>query len=121
MRKIQILGTGCPKCKTLMANAEAAVKALGIEAQFEKIDKIGDIGRKFTDDVEDYYDYHNDTDVTSDSLYDLSNQIQKTTYSKDQDIQNFPGDGHKQGNARALWRPRECTRIRGISNRPCRP
>ena len=27
MKKIQILGTGCPKCKTLMANAEAAVKA----------------------------------------------------------------------------------------------
>ena len=45
MRKIQILGTGCPKCKTLMANAEAAVKALGIEAQFEKIDKIVDIMR----------------------------------------------------------------------------
>ncbi len=43
MRKIQILGTGCPKCKLLMANAEAAVKALGIEAQIEKVDKITDI------------------------------------------------------------------------------
>ncbi len=41
--KIQILGTGCPKCKTLMANAEEAVKALGVEAQFEKVDKIADI------------------------------------------------------------------------------
>lgn len=41
--KIQILGTGCPKCKTLMANAEEAVKALGMEAQFEKVDKIADI------------------------------------------------------------------------------
>ena len=41
--KIQILGTGCPKCKTLMANAEAAVTALGIEAQLEKVDKIADI------------------------------------------------------------------------------
>ncbi len=41
--KIQILGTGCPKCKTLMANAEVAVKALGIEAQFEKVDQIADI------------------------------------------------------------------------------
>ena len=41
--KIQILGTGCPKCKALMANAEEAVKALGIEAQFEKVDKIADI------------------------------------------------------------------------------
>lgn len=41
--KIQILGTGCPKCKTLMANAEAAVKALGVEAQLEKVDQIADI------------------------------------------------------------------------------
>ena len=41
--KIQVLGTGCPKCKTLMANAEEAVKAVGVEAQFEKIDKIADI------------------------------------------------------------------------------
>ena len=43
MKKIQILGTGCPKCKTLMANAEAAVQALGVEAQFEKVEKIADI------------------------------------------------------------------------------
>lgn len=43
--KIQILGTGCPKCKLLMANAEAAVKALGIEATIEKVEKIQDILR----------------------------------------------------------------------------
>jgi len=43
MKKIQILGTGCPKCKTLMTNAEAAVKAAGIEATVEKVDKIADI------------------------------------------------------------------------------
>ena len=43
MKKIQILGTGCPKCKLLMANAEAAVKSAGIEAQIEKIEKIVDI------------------------------------------------------------------------------
>jgi len=41
--KIQILGTGCPKCKTLMANAEAAVKAAGLEATVEKVDQIADI------------------------------------------------------------------------------
>jgi small redox-active disulfide protein 2 len=40
---IQILGTGCPKCKALTANAEAAVKALGIEAAIEKVEKIQDI------------------------------------------------------------------------------
>ena len=43
MKKIQILGTGCPKCKLLTANAEAAVKALGIEATIEKVEKIQDI------------------------------------------------------------------------------
>jgi small redox-active disulfide protein 2 len=43
MKNIQILGTGCPKCKTLTANAEAAVKALGVEAQIAKVEKIQDI------------------------------------------------------------------------------
>jgi len=43
MKKIQILGTGCPKCKQLTANTEAAVKALGIEAQIEKVEKIQEI------------------------------------------------------------------------------
>ena len=43
MKKIQILGTGCPKCKLLFANAEAAVKSAGIEARVEKVEKIADI------------------------------------------------------------------------------
>ena len=43
MKKVQILGTGCPKCKTLAANAEAAVRTLGIEATIEKVEKITDI------------------------------------------------------------------------------
>ena len=43
MKKIQILGTGCPKCKLLFANAEAAVKSSGIEAQLEKVEKIAEI------------------------------------------------------------------------------
>jgi small redox-active disulfide protein 2 len=43
MKMIQILGTGCPKCKTLMANAEAAVKALNVAAEIVKVDKIADI------------------------------------------------------------------------------
>ena len=43
MKKIQILGTGCAKCKQLMANAEAAVKAAGIEATIDKVEKIQDI------------------------------------------------------------------------------
>ena len=43
MKRIQILGTGCPKCKLLTANAETAVKALGIEATVEKVEKIAEI------------------------------------------------------------------------------
>lgn len=41
--KIQILGTGCPKCKTLTANAEKAVKELGIEAEIIKVSELKDI------------------------------------------------------------------------------
>ena len=43
MKKIQILGTGCPKCKKLAENAEAAAKALRIEYTLEKITSINDI------------------------------------------------------------------------------
>ena len=41
--KIQILGTGCPKCKQLAANAEQAVADLGLDAEIEKITEINDI------------------------------------------------------------------------------
>ena len=41
--KIQILGTGCSKCKTLASNVEKAVKELGLEAQVEKVTGIEDI------------------------------------------------------------------------------
>jgi len=43
MRKIQILGTGCPKCKKLAENAEAAAKELGIEYQLEKVTELNEI------------------------------------------------------------------------------
>ena len=43
MKKIQILGTGCPKCKKLTENAEAAAKELGIEFEIEKVTNINDI------------------------------------------------------------------------------
>ena len=43
MPLIQILGTGCPKCKLLFQNAEAAVKSSGIDARIEKVEKIADI------------------------------------------------------------------------------
>ena len=41
--KIQILGTGCPKCKKLEENAREAVRGLGIEAQVEKVTDINQI------------------------------------------------------------------------------
>jgi len=40
MKKIQILGTGCPKCKKLTESAEAAAKDLGIEYTLEKVTDI---------------------------------------------------------------------------------
>ncbi len=43
MKKIQILGTGCPKCKKLAENAEMAAKELGIEYHIEKVTQINDI------------------------------------------------------------------------------
>lgn len=47
MKKLQILGTGCPKCQKLTAQTEAAARAAGIEYELEKvtdIDKIMDFG-----------------------------------------------------------------------------
>ena len=43
MKKIQVLGTGCPKCKKLAENAEMAAKELGIEYHIEKVTQINDI------------------------------------------------------------------------------
>lgn len=48
---IQILGTGCPKCKTLEANARQAIEDGGIDAAIEKvteIDRIMDMGVMMT-------------------------------------------------------------------------
>ena len=43
MKKIQILGTGCPKCKKLTENAAAAVEAVAGEYEIEKITDINEI------------------------------------------------------------------------------
>ena len=43
MKKLQILGTGCPKCRKLTENAEAAARALGIEYELEKVTDINEI------------------------------------------------------------------------------
>ena len=41
--KIEILGTGCPKCKKLAENTETAAKDLGIRYEIEKITDINEI------------------------------------------------------------------------------
>ena len=41
--KLQILGTGCSRCKTLKVRVEEAVKDLGISADIEKIEDIEEI------------------------------------------------------------------------------
>lgn len=43
MKTIQVLGTGCPKCRKLAENAEAAAKAAGIEYEIVKVTQINDI------------------------------------------------------------------------------
>ncbi len=41
--KVQILGTGCAKCKALLANAEQAVAGLSVPVEIEKIDDLKEI------------------------------------------------------------------------------
>jgi small redox-active disulfide protein 2 len=43
MKKIQILGTGCPKCQKLYNNAKQAADELGLDYQLIKVDDIMDI------------------------------------------------------------------------------
>src|SRR3972149_3720459 len=49
--KIEILGTGCAKCKQLYQNAEQALKESGVQAEIikiQEIDKITDYGVMMT-------------------------------------------------------------------------
>mgnify|MGYP000939597350 FL=1 len=41
--KIEVLGTGCMKCKRLLKNVEVAVRELGISAEIKKVDDITEI------------------------------------------------------------------------------
>jgi len=43
MTKIEVVGTGCAKCKRLLANAEQAVRDLKITAEVIKVDDIDEI------------------------------------------------------------------------------
>lgn len=43
MKKLQILGIGCAKCRQLTAQTEAAARALGLEYEIEKVTDINEI------------------------------------------------------------------------------
>jgi small redox-active disulfide protein 2 len=45
MKTIQVLGTGCPKCKKLADNVEKAVETLGIDCELVKVTDINEIAR----------------------------------------------------------------------------
>lgn len=44
--KIEILGTGCPKCQSLAKNVETAVRQLGLPAKVEKVMDIDAIATR---------------------------------------------------------------------------
>lgn len=51
MMKIQILGSGCAKCRALTAAAEEAARDLGVEYELEKVTDVAryaDFGIMFT-------------------------------------------------------------------------
>lgn len=43
MKKIQILGTGCPKCKKLAENTEAAISEFPGQFEITKVTEINEI------------------------------------------------------------------------------
>jgi small redox-active disulfide protein 2 len=43
MKKLQVLGTGCPKCQKLTEHTEAAAKELGLQYELEKVKDIAQI------------------------------------------------------------------------------
>ncbi|MEJ2216855.1 MAG: thioredoxin family protein [Gemmatimonadota bacterium] len=45
IEKIQVLGTGCPKCQKLEENARAAIRELGLDITVEKVTDIAQIAR----------------------------------------------------------------------------
>lgn len=43
MKKLQILGTGCPKCRQLAERTDQAARELGLDYEIVKVEKIPDI------------------------------------------------------------------------------
>jgi small redox-active disulfide protein 2 len=44
--KIEILGTGCPKCKAMMANVEKATAEVGVQAEIVKVEDLSEIAAR---------------------------------------------------------------------------
>jgi len=44
--RIEILGTGCPKCKAAVANAQKAVAESGVQVEIVKIENLMDIASR---------------------------------------------------------------------------
>lgn len=44
--KIEVFGTGCPKCNMLEANVKKVLKSLGIQAEVSKVTDIEEIIKK---------------------------------------------------------------------------
>ena len=43
MKKIQVLGPGCPKCRQLAENAQAAIDRYELDCEVEKVTDINEI------------------------------------------------------------------------------
>jgi small redox-active disulfide protein 2 len=43
VRKIQVLGPGCPRCRRLAENAEAAVREAGLPCEVEKVTDLDEM------------------------------------------------------------------------------
>jgi len=44
--RIEILGTGCPKCSATMVNTEKAVSEVGIQADIVKVEDLNEIASR---------------------------------------------------------------------------
>jgi len=43
MKKIQVLGPGCPRCRQLAAAVDLAARQLGLEYEVEKVTNVSEI------------------------------------------------------------------------------
>ena len=43
MKKIEVLGMGCPKCQATLKNVEEAIETLGIDVEVIKVEDLAEI------------------------------------------------------------------------------